>query len=221
MHRFRPTAVAAFLVSILTAVTFVPAQAATTTAAGLLGSLTVAGEGGSSSYSRDYFRHWIDNNGDCQNTRHEVLVWESQVSPTYTSSSRCSVSSGRWYSYYDGATWTLAGDVDIDHMVPLKEAWESGARNWSADDRERFANDLGFDATLVAVTDNVNQSKGDRDPAEWLPPLSAARCTYALEWVQVKYRWRLSMDSTERGTLSSILSGSCGSRTVEIPPRAR
>ncbi|MFH5823454.1 HNH endonuclease family protein [Georgenia sp. AZ-5] len=220
MHRLRLT-VAAFLASLLTALLLAPAQAATTTAADLFGSLTVASEGGSTTYDRNYFNHWIDNNGDCQNTRHEVLIWESQVTPTYTSSSRCSVSSGRWYSYYDGASWTLASDVDIDHMVPLKEAWESGARNWSAYDRERFANDLGFDASLVAVTDNINQSKGDQDPASWLPPRSAARCTYAIEWVQVKYRWRLSINAAERDALSSLLSGSCGSTLVTVPARAR
>ena len=80
------------------------------------------------------------------------------------------------------------------------------------------ANDLGSYATLIAVTDNVNQSKGAQDPAEWLPPRTAARCTYAIQWVQVKYRWRLSIDSAERSRLTSILSGSYGSRTVMVPP---
>ena len=75
-------------------------------------------------------------------------------------------------------------------------------------------------APARAVTDNVNQSKSDRDPAEWLPPRSAARCTYAIQWVQVKYRWRLTVNSAERSELKSILSGDCGSRTVTIPKRA-
>ena len=63
-----------------------------------------------------------------------------------------SLATGRLYSYYDGATWTKASDVDIDHMVPLKEAWESCARLWSVTNRTRYANDLGFYATLIAVT---------------------------------------------------------------------
>ena len=104
--------------------------------------------------------------------------------------------------------------------MPLKEVWEFGARLWSVNNRTLYANDLGFAASLVAVTDNVNSSKGDSDPAAWLPPLAAAQCTYATEWVQVKYRWRLSIDPAEYASLSSILSGSCGARAATVPARA-
>lgn len=173
-----------------------PASADTTTARSLL--YKVAAEGGSSTYDRSYFKHWIDTNGDCQGTRAEVLIAESKVTPTYTTSNHCAVAKGKWYSYYDGTTWTNPSDVDIDHLVALKEAWESGARSWSSSNRTRYANDLGFWPSLVAVTDNVNQSKSDRDPAEWLPPRTAARCTYAIQWVQVKYRWRLTINTAER-----------------------
>jgi len=197
-----------------------PAAAAEITASALLTKVIVKAESGSGTYDRDYFKHWVDANGDCQNTRVEVLVSESTVTPTYSTASRCAVTRGKWYSYYDGATWTIPSDVDIDHMVALKEAWDSGASSWSAGQRTAYANDLGFWPSLVAVTDNVNQSKGDRDPAEWLPPRAAAHCTYAIQWVQVKYRWRLSMNSAERSKLSALLSGSCGSRTVVLPPRA-
>ena len=206
--------------ALLTMVTAPSASAATTTARTLLGRLTVASESGSSTYERTYFKQWIDTNGDCQDTRAEVLIAESKATPSYSSSRHCTVTKGNWYSYYDGATWTNPADVDIDHMVPLKEAWESGARRWSSTNRTRYANDLGLSATLVAVTDNVNQSKGDRDPASWLPPRTSTRCTYAIQWVQVKYRWRLTINSTERSTLSSILTNSCGSRTVTAPARA-
>jgi hypothetical protein len=213
------TAVAAVAVAIGVAAT--PAQAATMSGRQMLAGLTTAAEAGSSTYDRTYFKHWIDANGDCQNTRQEVLIYESRITPTYTSASHCTVLRGKWYSYYDGATWTAPSDVDIDHMVALKEAWESGARNWSAGDRTRYANDLGWTASLVAVTDNVNASKSDRDPAEWLPPLSSVRCKYALEWISVKYRWRLTVNSAEKTKLGSLLSGTCGDRQVIIPARAR
>jgi hypothetical protein len=167
------------------------------------------------------FGDWRDADGDCQNTPAEVLISESRVAVTYTSSSHCTVRTGRWYSWYDGTTWTQASDVDIDDVVALKEAWDSGAKSWSATDRSRFHNDLGYAWTLDAVTDNVNSAKGDSDPAQWLPPLTSARCTYAIHWVAIKYRWRLSVDSTEKAKLSSILSGTCGARTLTIPPRAR
>jgi hypothetical protein len=149
----------------------------------------------------------------------ESLITESQVASSYTSS-RCTVRAGKWVSPWDGSTWTNALDVDIDHHVALAEAWGSGARSWTSTDRPRYANDL-YGQALKAMTDNLNSSKSAYDPAQWLPPLSSSRCTYAIYWVQVKYRWRLSMDTAERSKLSSILSGSCGSRTVTIPTRAR
>ena len=95
---------------------------------------------------------------------------------------------GRWFSYYDRVSWTLAADVDIDHMVPLAEAWDSGARSWTTARRQAYANDLGDRRSLVAVTDNVNQAKGDQDPAAWLP--QSPSCRYVREWVAVKIRWR-------------------------------
>jgi hypothetical protein len=211
-------AVAASVIAVLVSTS--PAHAATTSARNLLLGLAVRAESGSG-YSRSYFGDWRDANGDCQNTRAEVLIAESKVAITYTSSSHCSVKAGRWYSWYDGKTWTLASDVDIDDVVALKEAWDSGAKSWSSTDRSRFHNDLGYSWTLDAITDNVNSSKGDSDPAQWLPPLSSARCSYAIHWVAIKYRWRLSIDSTERSKLASILSGTCGARAVTNPPRAR
>ena len=147
----------------------------------LVAALPVRAENGAS-YSRDYFKHWTDANGDCQDTRAEVLIAESRVAPTYTSSRRCTVARGRWISPWDLATWTYPSDVDIDHVVALKEAWDSGARAWGPINRERFANDLGHPWTLEAVTDNVNQSKSDRDPSQWLPPNASVRCSYVAKW---------------------------------------
>lgn len=196
-----------------------PAEATTTSARSLLFRIGVASEN-NASYDRAKFQDWIDANGDCQNTRAEVLISESRVAVSYTSSSRCYVRSGKWVSKWDGRTWTNPSDVDIDHHVALAEAWGSGARGWTTTDRHRYANDLYY-PNLNAITDNLNSSKGASDPAQWLPPLASSRCLYAIYWVQVKYRWRLTMDSAERSKLSSILSGTCGSRTVTIPARAR
>jgi hypothetical protein len=188
------------------------------TARALLSRLPVTAEVGSTTYDRSSFSHWIDADGDCQDTRAEVLIAEMTQHITFTTAAKCTVATGSWLSWYDGGLWTLASDVDVDHVIPLKEAWESGARTWTASRRRDFANDLAFAATLDAVTDNVNQSKGDRDPAGWLPPLTGARCDYAIRWTQVKVRWRLTIDTAERNALSSILTGACGNRTVESPP---
>ncbi|WP_240769641.1 excalibur calcium-binding domain-containing protein [Nocardioides sp.] len=151
-------------------------------------------------YARSKFRHWIDADGDCQDTRDEVLKAESRVAV-----SGCDIRRGKWFSYYDRRTWTLATDVDIDHVVALKEAWDSGAKRWNADTRKRFANDLGDKRSLVAVTDNVNQSKSDRDPAEWLPRYS--KCRYVAEWTAVKIRWSLKVNRAEKAKLAKVASG--------------
>lgn len=110
------------LAVVLSFLSVAPASAVTVSARALLLRLTVASESGSTTYERTYFKHWVDANGDCQDTRQEVLVAESTVTPTYSSSRRCTVTKGRWYSYYDGKTWTNPSDVDIDHVVALKEA---------------------------------------------------------------------------------------------------
>ncbi|HET9499682.1 MAG TPA: excalibur calcium-binding domain-containing protein [Marmoricola sp.] len=151
-------------------------------------------------YDRSKFRHWIDANGDCQDTRDEVLKGESRIA-TYG----CDIRRGKWYSYYDGRTWTNPSDVDIDHLVPLKEAWDSGAKRWNSETRQRYANDLADGRTLVAVTDNVNQSKSDRDPAEWLPRYG--KCRYVAEWTATKIRWSLKANWPEKNRLVALASG--------------
>lgn len=171
------------------------------TAVSRLNSLTVAAESHHASYDRDLFPHWITITGSC-NTREQVLKRDGSDVAVDGS---CYPTTGSWYSPFDGATWTTPADVDIDHMVPLAEAWSSGAWAWSASRRQAYANDLGG-PELWAVTDNVNQSKGDRDPAGWQPPLSSFRCTYARAWVQVKWYYSLTVDSAEEAALTGMLA---------------
>jgi Protein of unknown function (DUF1524) len=178
-----------------------PTPIAASTARTYLSELTVKAEGSLTGYSRDKFPHWITQYGTCD-TREVVLKRDGT---NVVQDSNCTATSGSWYSPYDGATWHAASDVDIDHVVPLAEAWRSGASNWTTAQRQAFANDLTH-AQLVAVTDNVNQSKGDQDPAEWLPPLTGYRCMYARMYVWVKHAYNLSVDSAEKSALSSVLN---------------
>lgn len=190
-----------------------PAAAATTYSAPLttaVSDLTVASEV-RTGYSRDLFPHWIDADGDGCNTRNEVLIAEAD--DPVTVGSGCALSGGRWYSYYDGVSQYATSDLDIDHMVPLAEAWDSGARSWTTDTRRLFANDLGDYRALVAVTDSVNQTKGDQDPDEWLPAREV--CRYVKEWVAVKHRWRLSVDTDEKAALQSLAAG-CSNTTITV-----
>ncbi|MFF6774628.1 HNH endonuclease family protein [Streptomyces sp. NPDC012637] len=179
-----------------------PTPVSASTARTYLASLTVKAEGSSTGYSRDLFPHWITQSGTC-NTR-EVVLKRDGVNVVQDSS--CAAVSGSWFSEYDGATWTVASDLDIDHVVPLAEAWRSGANSWTTSKRQGFANDLTR-PQLIAVTDNVNQSKGDQDPGEWMPPRTSYHCMYARMWVQVKYYYGLSVDSAEKSALQSVLNG--------------
>lgn len=202
------------------AVDVAPATAATSVpAATLLSRLVVAPESGATSYVRTRFAYPVDADHDCQSTRAEVLIQESSRTVAFSSRSHCVVAKGRWTSYYDGVTVTAASALQIDHLVPLEQAWVSGARTWTAAQRTSYANDLAFGPGLVAVTARLNMSKGARDPARWLPPKAAARCLYALQWVEVKYRWALTIDAAERAALARILRGTCGAQRVAVPTR--
>jgi hypothetical protein len=187
----------------------------------MFNELSFQPEDASSAYDRALFEHWIDADGNGCDTRQEVLISESQVPVTYGSG--CTVTAGQWYSYYDGATWTNPSDVDIDHLVPLEEAWGSGAYRWTPELRKAYANDLDWSRSLDAVTDNVNQSKGSQDPSTWMPVGSvgdAAKCDYAIDWITVKWRWNLTVDSSEQAALNSVISGTnCGSVVIARPAK--
>jgi hypothetical protein len=175
--------------------------------------IPVAGES-RTGYERSKFHLWIDADGDGCDTRNEVLISEAEDAPTIGSG--CSLTGGRWYSYYDGVSQTSASALDIDHVVPLAEAWDSGAGSWTAQRREDYANDLGDTRTLVGVTASLNRSKGDQDVAEWTPPIND--CRYIKDWVAAKIRWSLSQDSAEKSALQQI-AGGCTDSTITVTVR--
>lgn len=214
VHKVSRLALAAALGLSAVGVAAAPARAATVSVPlqTAVADLPVAAEV-RTGYSRDLFPHWIDADNDKCNTRYEVLIAEATTVPTVTPP--CVLSGGAWYSYYDNATWTAPADLDIDHFVPLAEAWDSGARDWTTARRQAYANDLDDDRSLVAVTDNVNQAKGDQDPATWMPSYAPARCRYIAEWVAVKIRWRLTADGTEKNALTGY-AGSCPNVTITV-----
>jgi hypothetical protein len=164
-----------------------------------LNALTVAPEGSMTGYSRDKFPHWINQGNGC-NTRQIVLKRDADY---YEGD--CPVTSGKWYSYYDGVTLTDPSDLDIDHIVPLAEAWRSGANAWTQEKRQAFANDLD-NPQLIAVSASSNRSKGDQDPSTWKPSRAGAHCAYAKWWIRVKYKWGLTLQSSEKTALQSMLN---------------
>ncbi|MFF2779504.1 HNH endonuclease family protein [Streptomyces sp. NPDC058052] len=168
-------------------------------------------------YTRDKFKHWnagLDLGDGC-NTRAEVLLDEATVAPEVAAG--CKLSGGAWLSYYDGQEVTDPGSLDIDHMVPLAESWDSGASAWTAQRREAYANDQNAAASLVAVTARSNRAKADRDPAEWMPPLPEAHCRYIGEWTATKLRWGLTVDQAEADALK-VYAETCETTVVHYTP---
>jgi hypothetical protein len=209
----------AALLTVLSLTTGTPAHAAQTiplteAVAGL--SLATESRDG---YTREAFKHWNagDDPADGCTTRNEVLIAEAVEAPAV--GPRCRLTGGSWHSYYDQTTVTSASDLDIDHMVPLAEAWDSGASAWTAQRREAYANDQGQEASLVAVTARSNRSKADQDPAQWMPPAGDVHCRYAAEWTATKLRWNLTIDATEHAALND-LAATCPDQTVIYTPAA-
>ena len=155
-----------------------------------------------SGYERSLFKHWIDADKDRCDTRKEVLIQEAVVVPKL--SSGCVFNGGQWISPYEGLPTSDYSTLDIDHMVPLSEAWRSGAWKWSPAQREAFANDLTDQRALVAVTAGLNRQKGDQDPSTWLPPEN--QCTYVSNWIAIKVRYSLTIDTAEANALTSLVS---------------
>lgn len=180
----------------------------------LAGELVVAPES-TTRYDRDLFDYGVDADGDGCDTRREVLIQESLTPPAVSPS--CSVR-GTWLSAYDGVIHTHAGAVEVDHLVAMSEAWDSGADTWDEQRLRAFGNDVDLPGALNLTTTLVNQQKQDDDIAQWMPPLPAARCQYAVDWVQVEHRWSLAVDVAEAHALTEQLRA-CGDPPVEVPAR--
>lgn len=180
-----------------------PGLRAGTAAQSMLATITVAAEPTRTGYDRDLFKHWDDENSNSCDTRCEILKAEKR-------------SNGTWYSLWDGTTASLASALEIDHVVALAEAWDSGASTWTSTQRDRFAD---WQVNLTAVSSSVNQSKSDKDAAEWTPPRAVSKCAFAELTVTTKFKWTLTIDQAEKTALTSMLQG-CTATTSNPPPVA-
>jgi hypothetical protein len=183
----------------------------------LLALLPVADEH-RAGYLRALFPHWIDADGNGCNTRQEVLIDEAIAAPAVGIG--CSLSGGTWRSLYDGQVITDPSALDIDHVVALAEAWDSGAFAWSTGRRELFANDLDVSWALIAVSSASNRSKSDNDPADWVPPDPTDLCPFVSAWIAIKARWALSVDPREETALAGLILDCPGARMPFVPAPA-
>ena len=183
--RFVRTRVLVLLLVFVSGLLQTPAQAETF-------QLTVADDK-TTGYNRSAFKHWIDADKNGCNTRAEVLIEEAIVKPKI--GPKCKLTGGKWLSTYDEKIITNPSQLDVDHLVPLAEAWRSGAWKWTASQRQAFANDLDNSEALIAVTLTTNRSKGDKDPTLWTP--SKSYCEYLNSWIKVKSQYNLTVDVLE------------------------
>ncbi|GAA1527999.1 HNH endonuclease family protein [Nocardioides humi] len=186
---------------------------ATDAAEALAGLVVTARPRPPADYDRNAFgARWADVDGNGCNQRDDVLLRDAEPGTARIArQGRCDhdVLAGTWTDPYTGRTLTFddlkdpaqAQAIQIDHVVPLAEAWVSGASAWDDARRREYANDL---AGLLAVDGPTNAAKGADDPAAWRPR-KAYQCAYARRWIEVKARWRLTVDPSEVAALDDML----------------
>ena len=153
-------------------------------------------------YERKDWSHWTDDDGDCQNTRAEILIRDNVGTIKFKRNKGCNVSWGEWICPYTGEFSYKASDVDVDHVVPLKHAHKTGGVNWSREKKRSFANDP---ENLLIVDDATNQAKGAKGPVKWRPPLKSYWMAYAEKWLHVKKKYGLYISDREMATLKRMM----------------
>jgi hypothetical protein len=156
-------------------------------------------------YDRKNWKHWVDADKDCQDTRQEVLISESDVLVTFKDGKECKVASGRWLCPYTDQMFTDPRKLDVDHMVTLRDAFDSGGNNWDPEHRKEFANNLNQPDALIAVSLSANRSKGSKGPNKWLPLNEAYRCEYTQKWRHIKISNDLVLNPVQEALVAYIL----------------
>ena len=156
-------------------------------------------------YDRSEWKHWVDSDRDCQDTRQEVLIIESLEPVVFENSDQCRVARGKWQGSFTSQTFDNPADLDVDHLVPLANAHNSGGWSWDAATKLNFANDLSYPHHLIAVDSSANRSKGAKSPDQWLPVNQSFHCEYVVSWINIKSTWNLSVTSSEFKALNDAI----------------
>lgn len=154
----------------------------------------------------EMFGTWVNEDApdDCLNTRAEVLIRDAVPgSIELNPANACQVRKGEWKDPYTGTVYRLASAVQIDHVVPLRNAYRSGAHAWSRERRCHYTNFLRQPQHLLAVSGHENMSKGDHGPEAYLPPNAAFTCEYLADWLTIKATWELSFTADEKSAIET------------------
>ena len=155
-----------------------------------------------------HFGRWIKDRrtpNDCRDTRSRVLERDSQIQVTYTTPSRCAVSHGQWFDPFSGQTLQSARDLEIDHTVPIKNAYDKGAWAWDDDTRCVFFNFMGNRMHLVPIATRENRVKQDAGPDRYMPPRPEYACEYLYNWLAIKLIWDIPMGQSEASSINRLL----------------
>lgn|GEM_PF-2810630 len=154
------------------------------------------------------FGTWIVDStlGGCYNTRARALIRDSQVPVSFKDTNKCVVDGGKWLDPYTGQIFTSSQDIQIDHVVPLKHAYLSGAWSWSQKKRCMYTNFLSDSYHLRSVSGHENMKKGDSSPSGYLPPDSKDVCSYVTDWLKIKVAWNLIMAPSEATAIEQVVN---------------
>ncbi len=160
-------------------------------------------------YKRVYhFNGWIPDpsHQSCFDVRGLVLVRQALAPVNVDPNNSCRVYSSTWYDPYSDEYFRLAADLQIDHVVPLKNAYLAGAWDWKFEKRCNYSNFLTYPTHLMAVQKHANLSKGDRGPEAYLPINSNYQCQYIANWLKIKAVWDLKIAMPEAKAIHEFLS---------------
>ena len=156
-----------------------------------------------SRYNRKDWRHWIDEDGDCQNTRAEILISQSDVRVEFATSRKCRVVQGYWIGGLTGIVLSDASDVEIDHVIPLSYAHRHGGFSWTPLKKERFANDP---INLIPTYDLENRKKSDKGPSEYLPSDKTLACSYLEQWQTIATKYGVKIAEKDMAVMRRALA---------------
>ncbi len=170
----------------------------------------------------ELFGGWIneDSPADCYNTRAEVLLRDADPNESvqFTSRNKCMVYKAKWIDPFSGAQFKLANAIQVDHIVPLKAAYLSGAHAWNQNRRCRYANFMDDPTHLLSVSGHENMSKGDAGPERYLPPDTRFTCKYLHIWMKVKAVWGLEYPAEEAAAIQQALAANkCPASATSMP----
>ena len=153
-----------------------------------------------------HFGGWVKKivGPDCQSTRAKVLIRDTLV-PVTMKENNCTVATGKWNDHYTMDTFKDAQDIQIDHMVPMKNAYVSGAYKWTYLQRCLYGNYMGYKNHLIPIFGEENNQKSDHTPIDYMPPNDTYKCTYLKDWLFIKGLWGLTMSVEEASSIKDLI----------------